>query len=150
MYRSRGIYTQGVNGLLVALLMTAVSGAYAQTLECATISKGGGVLPDGSVLLIGQPLVGKISNAQFTIELGAITCLLPAICGDNVVNQPSEQCDGSDNGACPGPCLPDCTCKPGTKVPTIPQWGLVGLGLLTVIGGAIIVGRRRTRVGFGE
>ena len=34
--------------------------------------------------------------------------------------------------------------------PTLPQRGLIGLGVLTAIGGAIIVGRRRTRIGFGE
>ena len=31
-------------------------------------------------------------------------------CGDNVVNQPDEECDGSDDDACPGLCQPDCTC----------------------------------------
>lgn len=36
------------------------------------------------------------------------------------------------------------------KIPMLPQWGLIGLVALTAIGGAIIVGRRRTRVGFGE
>ena len=34
------------------------------------------------------------------------------ICGDNVVNQGSEECDGTDDGACPGQCLPNCTCAP--------------------------------------
>ncbi len=33
-------------------------------------------------------------------------------CGDNMVNPPVEECDGADDGACPGACLPDCTCGP--------------------------------------
>jgi cysteine-rich repeat protein len=32
------------------------------------------------------------------------------VCGDNVVNQAAEECDGSDDLVCPGLCLPDCTC----------------------------------------
>ncbi|TMA57793.1 MAG: DNRLRE domain-containing protein, partial [Deltaproteobacteria bacterium] len=46
------------------------------------------------------------------------------VCGDNKVNQASEQCDGTDSvlcpgacdgtadAACPGRCQPDCTCAP--------------------------------------
>src|SRR2546422_7518340 len=34
----------------------------------------------------------------------------PPSCGDGVVNQPTEQCDGAAHGACPGGCTPDCTC----------------------------------------
>ncbi|MCH8991517.1 MAG: hypothetical protein IIA44_07175, partial [Acidobacteria bacterium] len=35
---------------------------------------------------------------------------LGPICGDNEVNQPGEECDGADDVACPGQCLPNCTC----------------------------------------
>jgi len=31
-------------------------------------------------------------------------------CGDNEVNLPGEECDGTDDAACPGECLEDCTC----------------------------------------
>src|SRR6185436_12065644 len=31
-------------------------------------------------------------------------------CGDGKINQPGEECDGTDAGACSGPCLDDCTC----------------------------------------
>ena len=31
-------------------------------------------------------------------------------CGDGVVNQTSEVCDGADDDACPGECMDDCTC----------------------------------------
>src|SRR5262249_52685046 len=34
------------------------------------------------------------------------------VCGDNVVNQPTEQCDGTSSAACPGLCSPTCTCPP--------------------------------------
>src|SRR5207247_116976 len=30
--------------------------------------------------------------------------------GDNLVNQPTEQCDGTASAACPGLCQPNCTC----------------------------------------
>ncbi|TMA80093.1 MAG: hypothetical protein E6J72_09400 [Deltaproteobacteria bacterium] len=32
-------------------------------------------------------------------------------CGDGVKNRPQEQCDGNDATACPGQCLPNCTCN---------------------------------------
>ena len=46
-----------------AVFMASASSAYGQTLEAATISKGGGVLPDGSIIVIGHPFVGTMSNA---------------------------------------------------------------------------------------
>ena len=42
------------------------------TLERATISKGGGVLPDGSILIIGQGTVGTMSSENFTMEIGIV------------------------------------------------------------------------------
>ncbi len=48
------------------------------------------------------------------------------ICGDNVVNQPSEECDGTDDGDCPGECGPLCTC-PGTTGPECGN-GIVEIG----------------------
>ena len=38
-------------------------------------------------------------------------------CGDNIVNQPTEQCDGLDSAVCPGQCLANCTC-PAACTPT--------------------------------
>ena len=53
----------------------------AQTLEAATVSStGGAVLPDGTILVIGQPLVGTMSNEEFTTEVGAVPSLLEAAC----------------------------------------------------------------------
>src|SRR5262249_35070576 len=34
------------------------------------------------------------------------------VCGDGIVNQATEQCDGLDRAACPGPCSATCTCVP--------------------------------------
>lgn len=62
------------------------------------------------------------------------------VCGDGVVDI-GEQCDG-DAGACPGKCLDDCTCEVH-RVPTLPQWGLIGLGAVLFVGGALVFRRRR-------
>src|SRR6185436_19405876 len=35
-----------------------------------------------------------------------------AFCGDGVVNQASEQCDGDDRPACVAACRTNCTCAP--------------------------------------
>ncbi len=32
-------------------------------------------------------------------------------CGDNVINQPSEECDGTADANCPGSCLGNCKCN---------------------------------------
>jgi predicted phosphodiesterase len=40
----------------------------------------------------------------------------PPRCGDGVMNQPEEQCDGVSDAACPGACRADCTC--GVVLPT--------------------------------
>jgi hypothetical protein len=34
------------------------------------------------------------------------------VCGDNAINQPSEQCDGTAAGTCTAGCRADCTCVP--------------------------------------
>ena len=60
--------------------------------------------------------------AQLSIVNAAFPATAPARCGDGVVNQPrsqflliGEECDGADDSACPGQCLPpgdlfECTC----------------------------------------
>ncbi len=40
-------------------------------------------------------------------------CEPPPVCGDNVVNQPFEECDGTDDVACPEQCQFNCTCPAG-------------------------------------
>lgn len=44
---------------------------------------------------------------------GGATCLPSCtctVCGNGVAEAPAEQCDGADDGACPGLCQLDCTC----------------------------------------
>ncbi len=54
----------------------------ALSLACATISMGGGVTDNGSIGIIGQPLAGTMSSAEFTIEVGIVPCLTaPVGCG---------------------------------------------------------------------
>lgn len=52
---------------------------------------------------------GSIGDT-FTITKGGV----PAVptCGDGMVNDAVEQCDGLDRAACVGPCAVDCTCVP--------------------------------------
>jgi hypothetical protein len=63
------------------------------------------------------------------------------VCGDGTVNVSNEECDG-DGAACDsGECAADCTCVPPT--PALPVWGLIGLGVLLLGGGATALRRRR-------
>src|SRR5437870_7996640 len=41
------------------------------------------------------------------------------VCGDNKVNQASEQCDGTDSALCPGACQANCTCPPPPPPPPV-------------------------------
>ena len=52
---------------------------------------------------------GTIGDAVTLVKGGAPP--LPR-CGDGIVNQPVEECDGADRAACVGACAPDCTCAP--------------------------------------
>ena len=73
-----------------------------------------------------------------------------SVCQNNV-REGDEQCDGKDDAKCPGNCLPDCTCAPGTKIPTVSEWGLIAQVVLLGTGGAVVFGwRRRATVRFDE
>jgi hypothetical protein len=39
------------------------------------------------------------------------TTVTAALCGDGINNRAQEECDGADDGNCPGACLPNCTCN---------------------------------------
>ena len=67
-------------------------------------------------------------------------CTPKGVCG-NGKTEAGEQCDG-DSGSCPGKCLDDCTCEVH-RVPTLPHWGLIGLGAVLFVGGALVFRRRR-------
>jgi len=101
------------------------------------IDAGSGNCLDYTIL--GSDTTGVCETAEVTVSLDAGTYWLWAgprdwdtiiTCGDNdlyfaklVVEEPppvcgnsvregDEECDGTDDGACPGHCLPDCTCEP--------------------------------------
>jgi RHS repeat-associated protein len=44
------------------------------------------------------------------VALTCPACGVPPMCGDDVVNQLGEECDGADDGACPGLCDDECRC----------------------------------------
>ena len=75
---------------------------------------------------------------------GTGQCVAPPVCGDNTVNQPAEQCDGSDDAACPEQCQADCLCPPEGTVPSVSAWGIAVLALLLLVGGRVYFRRRRT------
>lgn len=62
-------------------------------------------------------------------------------CGNGSAG-PDEECDGVDDAACPGSCLPDCTC-PGPPIPTVSEWTLVAMTLLGMTAGTVYFSRRR-------
>jgi hypothetical protein len=93
---------------------------------------------------------GWLDSEVFRLEFGDIEILaahesdeLPSQECGNDIREGSEECDGTDDVVCSGNCLPDCTCGPGTGVPTVPEWGLIGLGVLLLAGGVFVFGRRR-------
>ena len=60
-------------------------------------------------------------------------------CGNNI-KEADEECDGTDDAACPGSCTAFCKC-PG--MPAVSEWGLIALVLLLLTGMAIKFGRYR-------
>ena len=79
-------------------------------MEAATISGGGGVLPDGSILVIGQPLVGTMSNANFTVEVGIVPVLASCVTTGNCDDQEDctiDTCDPGSPDAGPDGCVHD-------------------------------------------
>ena len=64
---------------------------------------------DGSLLAQMIRTDGTIGDEVMLMKGGVP---LPPRCGDGLVNQPGEQCDGADRAACAGPCAADCTCAP--------------------------------------
>jgi hypothetical protein len=60
---------------------------------------------------------GPVLTAAMVRDDGAVRdsvtlTKVPPQCGDGLVNQPTEACDGPDDAACPDACLSDCTCAP--------------------------------------
>ncbi len=90
---------------------------------------------------MGNWTTGACGSYTVDIEVPA-----PGItCGDGQISPcGDEECDGDDLGACDFGCNPDCSCSGRPSVPMLPNWGLAGLGLLLLAGGAMVFGRRRT------
>ena len=102
MFLMRVRFVVWAKAVAAAAVVMGGATAHAQTLECATVSTGGGVLDNGSVVIIGQAVVGTMTSAQYTIEVGAITCLAATGCTeasqcDDGVFCTSDACDG---GSC--------------------------------------------------
>jgi cysteine-rich repeat protein len=63
-------------------------------------------------------------------------------CGDNMVNQTSEECDGTAGTCASGSyCGTNCLCIEG--IPAVSEWGLAVLTLIGLVSGTILFGRRR-------
>lgn len=75
---------------------------------------------------------------------GTGQCVVPPVCGDNVINQPAEQCDGSDDAACPEECRSNCLCPSEGAVPAVSVWGIAVIALLLLVGAKVYFTRRRT------
>gem|GEM_PF-5225515 len=61
-------------------------------------------------------------------------------CG-NDVRDPGEECDGTDDNACPGECTGNCKCRDDS--PTVSEWGMISMLLLLLVGIAIKFGTYR-------
>ena len=57
-------YVSWARALVTVVIFTTISYVEGQTLECATISMGGGMLPDGSIGAIGQAAPSQKGGAR--------------------------------------------------------------------------------------
>lgn len=57
-----------------------------------------------------DPIFNLPGPAVLTLE--GVAQIENDFCGDNHVHAPTEECDGTDDAACPGLCQADCTCAP--------------------------------------
>ena len=86
------------------------------------------------------------NNASGMASMAATTaCPGAPVCGNEMLES-GEECDGSDDDACPGECRGNCTCPPG--VPTLPR-PLVGLGAAMLLGGGLWAIQRRRALATG-
>ena len=98
-------------------------------------------------LLAGQYWVqvsdwgGSCGPYQLDIVMGKHNEKIGQYCGDGVVNSPCEECEVNTDCGLGYACDEECKCY--SAIPMLPPWGLVGLGLLLLAGGATVFGRRR-------
>lgn len=78
--------------------------------------------------------------------IGGCDVIVVPECGDNLVNDAAEQCDGTDDAACPGQCSSNCQCPSGGggEIPTASAWGIAVLCLTLLVGARFYFGRRET------
>ncbi len=115
-----------------------------------------GGAPETVEIVLDRPLAVD-AVTTFTFDDGANVNVVeysyaaPGFCGDDIVNRPDEECDGTDDAACPGWCHDDCTCPIPEipEIPTLSTWSLVVLALvlLTV---AKLTARRRRAASLGK
>jgi hypothetical protein len=102
-----------ITGKLAGLPLTAPSGSVAVritmgALRSCAIFTGAAVVKDvaGSFAAHNAAIADcsnvSLGGATTTTTSSTTTTTVAGVCGDNVVNQPSEQCDGSDVQACLG------------------------------------------------
>ncbi len=111
-------------------------------------------IADGSVLTGGVD--GTDSGCPTDVVIDSCTdndgCCAPgcnngndndcaAVCSNNV-REAAEECDGTDDSACPGQCASNCTCPLTGGIPTASFWGLSVLALLLLAGAKVYFGRQ--------
>lgn len=107
------------------------------------ISIGG--LTVGDTYLIQMGHWADAYTGSFQLDISCPT--VGTVCGDGIISlvPGQEECDGAATGDCILTCDPDCTCTP-VPTPMLPKWGLVGLALMLIVGGAAVFGRGRMGV----
>src|SRR5438093_1476792 len=75
----------------------------------AVINDGTGKATDALVEVPASGAAGSCVGVDGTPHFAC------PVCGDNKVNQASEQCDGTDSALCPGACRANCTCPPAPR-----------------------------------
>ena len=124
------------------------NGVYELTIVCPA---DGLVCGDDFVNPFGGEECDGADNAACEVSCEADCTCTPDVCG-NDIRHGDEECDGTDKDACILECDTDgsvtgnpCTCEP-VPTPMLPKWGLVGLALMLILGGAAVFGRGRMGV----
>src|SRR5262245_8821084 len=71
-------------------------------------------------------VIGRIVAREVRIGTAAVLNITqppPPVCGNGIVEPPTEQCDPPRDNVCPGTCLPDCTCTPSSGTPILHSIG---------------------------
>jgi hypothetical protein len=105
-----------------------------------TMPSDGDICGDGVINAFGEECDGGDDAA--CVGLCTATCNCPPpVCGNAVV-EAGEECDGANDAACLLGCDALCACNP-VQTPALPAWGVVGLALMLLAGGAFAFRRRK-------